>query len=60
MLREELLSVCARLASASGAQDAHSREVLLAPREVDVLACVASGATNAVAAGFGWAFGRRR
>lgn len=50
-LREELLSVCARLASASGAQEPHGREVLLAPREVDVLACVAAGATNAVAAG---------
>ncbi|MDF6045736.1 helix-turn-helix transcriptional regulator [Streptomyces sp. JH14] len=50
-LRDELLSVCARLASASGAQAPQVSGVVLAPREVDVLACVAAGATNAVAAG---------
>ncbi|MFJ4961576.1 response regulator transcription factor [Streptomyces sp. NPDC088729] len=49
-LREELLSVCGRLASASGTQPADARAVRLAPREVDVVACVAAGATNAVAA----------
>jgi DNA-binding CsgD family transcriptional regulator len=40
-LRAELLSVCGRRAP---------RDVGLAPREVDVLACVAAGATNAAAA----------
>ncbi|MFD0022303.1 response regulator transcription factor [Streptomyces sp. NPDC058382] len=49
-LRDELMAVCGRLASAAGARTPRSREVLLAPREVDVLACVAAGATNAVAA----------
>ncbi|MYX71385.1 GAF domain-containing protein [Streptomyces sp. SID3915] len=50
-LRDELLSVCGRLASASGSErPAGAGFVRLAPREVDVLACVASGATNAVAA----------
>ncbi|RPK56341.1 transcriptional regulator NarL [Streptomyces sp. ADI96-02] len=49
-LREELLSVCGRLVSASGTQPADARAVRLAPREVDVVACVAAGATNAVAA----------
>ncbi|MCX4768865.1 helix-turn-helix transcriptional regulator [Streptomyces sp. NBC_01260] len=49
-LREELLAVCGRLASAAGARVPRSREVQLAPRELDVLACVAAGATNAVAA----------
>ncbi|MFF4354868.1 response regulator transcription factor [Streptomyces sp. NPDC001530] len=47
-LRGELLAVCGRLADAGpglGAPHVH-----LAPREVDVLACVAGGATNAVAA----------
>ncbi|MCX0246949.1 response regulator transcription factor [Streptomyces drozdowiczii] len=49
-LRDELLAVCGRLASATGAREPGAREVRLAPREVDVLACVAAGATNAVAA----------
>ncbi|MFI1224380.1 MULTISPECIES: response regulator transcription factor [unclassified Streptomyces] len=49
-LREELLDVCGRLASASGARAPAAREVHLAPREVDVVACVAAGATNAAAA----------
>nr|WP_202419145.1 helix-turn-helix transcriptional regulator [Streptomyces sp. YIM 132580] len=50
-LREELLAVCGRLASASGARaPAPAMEVRLAPREVDVMACVAAGATNAAAA----------
>ncbi|TXS68360.1 LuxR family transcriptional regulator [Streptomyces sp. sk2.1] len=49
-LREELLSVCGRLASAAGARTPEPCGVRLAPREVDVLACVASGATNAAAA----------
>ncbi|MET7343468.1 response regulator transcription factor [Streptomyces sp. NPDC087866] len=49
-LRDELLAVCGRLASATGTREPGAREVRLAPREVDVLACVASGATNAVAA----------
>lgn len=57
-LRTELLAVCGRLAGAvgtveaAGAVGAPSRgvPVALAPREVDVLACVASGSTNATAA----------
>jgi LuxR family transcriptional regulator, regulator of acetate metabolism len=49
-LRDELLSVCGRLASAAGSRTPESCGVRLAPREVDVLACVASGATNAAAA----------
>ncbi len=49
-LRDELLDVCGRLASASGAKASAAREVRLAPREVDVVACVAAGATNAAAA----------
>ncbi|MFJ2893377.1 response regulator transcription factor [Streptomyces sp. NPDC087218] len=48
-LRDELLSVCGRLAAA-GARTPEPCGVRLAPREVDVLACVASGATNAAAA----------
>ncbi|MFG3637972.1 helix-turn-helix transcriptional regulator [Streptomyces huasconensis] len=50
-LRAEILSVCGTLASAT-TLPAHDRErpACLAPREVDVLACVAAGATNAVAA----------
>ncbi|WP_329569187.1 helix-turn-helix transcriptional regulator [Streptomyces sp. NBC_01361] len=47
-LREELLSVCGRLASATAPP--RVRDVGLAPREVDVLACVATGATNATTA----------
>ncbi|GAA2926098.1 MULTISPECIES: helix-turn-helix transcriptional regulator [Streptomycetaceae] len=51
VLREELLAVCGRLASAAGAgRYPAARLVRLAPREVDVVACVASGATNAAAA----------
>ncbi|MGW6579211.1 response regulator transcription factor [Streptomyces globisporus] len=49
-LRDELLEVCGRLASASAAKASTAREVRLAPREVDVVACVAAGATNAAAA----------
>ncbi|MFH9294349.1 response regulator transcription factor [Streptomyces sp. NPDC017520] len=49
-LREELLDACGRLASAAGAKAPAAREVRLAPREVDVVACVAAGATNAAAA----------
>jgi DNA-binding CsgD family transcriptional regulator len=49
-LRDELLSVCGRLASAAGARAPKPCGVHLAPREVDVLACVAAGATNAAAA----------
>ncbi|MDQ0717224.1 DNA-binding CsgD family transcriptional regulator [Streptomyces luteogriseus] len=45
-LRAELLGACALLT----AESAGSPRVRLAPREVDVLACVAAGATNAVAA----------
>ncbi|MFI0235338.1 response regulator transcription factor [Streptomyces sp. NPDC016845] len=48
-LRAELLSVCGRLASAS-APPAREAAPVLAPREVDVLVCVAAGATNAAAA----------
>ncbi|MFE2941915.1 response regulator transcription factor [Streptomyces sp. NPDC059255] len=50
-LREELLTVCGRLAGAAGPADARSGQPpALAPREVDVLACVAAGSTNAKAA----------
>jgi DNA-binding NarL/FixJ family response regulator len=53
-LRAELLSVCGRLAEAGPRLGAGpgpgARHVRLAPREVDVLACVAGGATNSVAA----------
>ncbi|MGW0375409.1 LuxR C-terminal-related transcriptional regulator, partial [Streptomyces coeruleorubidus] len=45
-LRAELLDACALLTADSVPSD----RVRLAPREVDVLACVAAGATNAVAA----------
>ncbi|MFJ8023694.1 LuxR C-terminal-related transcriptional regulator [Streptomyces sp. NPDC096311] len=48
-LRAELLDACGRLAGAA-ASDARTPRVDLAPREVDVLACVAAGATNGVAA----------
>ncbi|WP_406103262.1 LuxR C-terminal-related transcriptional regulator [Streptomyces sp. NBC_01003] len=47
-LREELLTVCGRLASATAPP--RVRDVGLTPREVDVLACVATGATNAATA----------
>ncbi|MEU8826664.1 LuxR C-terminal-related transcriptional regulator [Streptomyces sp. NPDC048636] len=52
-LRQEILSACGRLARASSAGDPvppGRRPVELSPREVDVLACVASGATNSAAA----------
>ncbi|MFD3523307.1 LuxR C-terminal-related transcriptional regulator [Streptomyces sp. NPDC058653] len=53
-LRSELHAVCGRLAGAGGApqqRESHEpRAVTLAPREVDVLACVAAGSTNAAAA----------
>ncbi|MFE2298501.1 LuxR C-terminal-related transcriptional regulator [Streptomyces sp. NPDC059445] len=49
-LRAELLSVCGRLADAAAPSEGVVHEVVLAPREVDVLACVAAGATNAAAA----------
>jgi DNA-binding CsgD family transcriptional regulator len=52
-LRAELLGACALLAAGPGAAGpgaGPSPRVRLAPREVDVLACVADGATNAVAA----------
>ena len=63
-LRTELLAACGRLAGAVGAMGAAGSPggagavgdpsrgvpVALAPREVDVLACVASGSTNATAA----------
>ncbi|MFF1356354.1 response regulator transcription factor [Streptomyces sp. NPDC058297] len=48
VLRGELLAVCGRLASATAPPRA--RDVGLTPREVDVLAWVATGATNAVTA----------
>ncbi|MGW0837067.1 response regulator transcription factor [Streptomyces prunicolor] len=44
-LRAELLDACGLLTA-----DAATGDVELAPRELDVLACVAAGATNAVAA----------
>ncbi|MFP1625015.1 response regulator transcription factor [Streptomyces sp. 5K101] len=47
-LRGELLAVCGRLAAANAG--AAAAGISLAPREVDVLSCVASGATNAAAA----------
>ncbi|MEV0253694.1 helix-turn-helix transcriptional regulator [Streptomyces sp. NPDC050732] len=50
-LRAELLSVCGRLESAVTIPDrTGTRPVALAPREVDVLSCVAAGVTNAAAA----------
>nr|WP_202478150.1 helix-turn-helix transcriptional regulator [Streptomyces sp. SID5470] len=45
-LRAELLDACALLTGDA----VPAKEVALAPRELDVLACVAAGATNAVAA----------
>ncbi|MFE2379796.1 LuxR C-terminal-related transcriptional regulator [Streptomyces sp. NPDC059398] len=55
-LRDELLAVCARLAGGCGigsgigsGNGGPTRPATLAPREVDVLAWVATGATNAAA-----------
>lgn len=51
VLRAELLAVCGLLAPDPAAgRGAAERRVALAPRELDVLACVAAGATNAAAA----------
>lgn len=51
VVRAELLAACGRLAAADGsAPDAGTPREGLAPREVDVLAVVATGATNADAA----------
>lgn len=50
-LRGELLAVCGRLASAADpGRVPADRRVRLAPREMDVIACVAAGSTNAAAA----------
>lgn len=54
-LRDEVLAVCERLAEAGSAEPAAAHRGApggtgLAPRELDVLACVAAGATNADAA----------
>ncbi|MDX3850795.1 helix-turn-helix transcriptional regulator [Streptomyces sp. AK02-01A] len=51
-LRDELPAVCGRPSGAAIPAGPPPREspVTLAPREVDVLACVASGSTNATAA----------
>ncbi|MBT2364216.1 helix-turn-helix transcriptional regulator [Streptomyces sp. ISL-10] len=49
-LRDELLDACGRLATAAGPDASRAGGVSLAPREVDVLSCVAAGATNAAAA----------
>lgn len=53
-LRQDLLTACRRLALASsggvGTTGADGPRADLSPREIDVLACVASGATNAGAA----------
>ncbi|WP_425841256.1 response regulator transcription factor [Streptomyces fractus] len=46
-LRGELLAVCGKLAVAADPVRPAEAPVTLTPREVDVLACVASGATNA-------------
>ncbi|AWN30404.1 helix-turn-helix transcriptional regulator [Streptomyces sp. NEAU-S7GS2] len=48
LLRQELLAACGRLAAASSRRPgAEGDAPALSPREVDVLTCVASGATNA-------------
>ncbi|MET7622054.1 LuxR C-terminal-related transcriptional regulator [Streptomyces sp. NPDC005408] len=49
-LRRDLLAVCGRLATATGGPPRSPHTVALAPRELDVLACVAAGSTNAAAA----------
>ncbi|MBZ3904840.1 MULTISPECIES: helix-turn-helix transcriptional regulator [Streptomyces] len=51
-LRAELLRVCGRLAGVADGENTGTESaprVALTPRETDVLACVATGATNAVA-----------
>ncbi|WP_151898394.1 helix-turn-helix transcriptional regulator [Streptomyces sp. C8S0] len=50
-LRAELLAACGRLAAAARPAADGPPRVVLAPRELDVLAAVATGATNADAAG---------
>ncbi|MFI1480558.1 response regulator transcription factor [Streptomyces sp. NPDC020747] len=47
-LRAELLAVCATLAASPGPVPT-ARRVRLTPRELDVLACVSTGTTNAAA-----------
>ncbi|MFE3598223.1 response regulator transcription factor [Streptomyces sp. NPDC059096] len=52
-LREELLTVCGRLAGAAGPAAPRRGQpppMALAPREMDVLVCVSAGSTNAKAA----------
>ncbi|UUU28269.1 helix-turn-helix transcriptional regulator [Streptomyces sp. DSM 40750] len=52
-LRAELLQVCGRLAGVAGGKSVGPGSpdgVALTPRETDVLTCIATGATNAVAA----------
>ncbi|MGW1075132.1 response regulator transcription factor [Streptomyces sp. NPDC002537] len=49
-LRQELLAACGRLARANSTDPLSPPPADLSPREVDVLACVASGATNTTAA----------
>ncbi|MFD4587595.1 response regulator transcription factor [Streptomyces sp. NPDC058434] len=50
-LREQLLSLCDRLTATAGPGSAvGDAGIALAPRELDVLACVATGSTNAAAA----------
>jgi LuxR family transcriptional regulator, regulator of acetate metabolism len=49
-LRDELLAVCGRLAPAGADHLPAAPRVRLAPREMDVISCVASGATNIVTA----------
>ncbi|WP_188113934.1 helix-turn-helix transcriptional regulator [Streptomyces apricus] len=49
VLRAELLAVCETLATAPGPLSAAAPRVRLTPRELDVLACVAAGTTNAAA-----------
>ncbi|MCB5908176.1 helix-turn-helix transcriptional regulator [Streptomyces pinistramenti] len=50
LLRQEMLAACGRLAAASSGGTAPAGEApALSPREVDVLTCVATGATNAQA-----------
>ena len=53
LLRQEMLAACGRLAAVSSGRPAAAggaARPALSPREVDVLACVALGATNATVA----------